>query len=185
MRGKSAQLLSDKQWEVKEATVVSFYFVPTVDQKFLTKSPQELLKSGEFQRKNILLGMNSHEGAFFVIYSFVDLFSPIDSYTDDITSKSYREMAKKLMLVDSSSDAVTDTIASIYSLPCGSEGNTGDDDAIKYFKSLDGMLGDVWFKCPVVRMAKAYAKEVIRYVSLSVENTGAELTKIYFRNCQV
>jgi len=161
MLGVSPQLLSDQQWSVRPVTITSFNFVPTLDNNFIKKSPKELVKAGEFQRKNIVAGINSHEGAFFVLYSFVSRFSPILSYTDDITSEDYPEMVKDLMLVNTSSDAVTDTIAAMYALPCGAEGNTYDDDAIPYFRSLDGVLGDNWFKCPVIGFAKAYAKQVI------------------------
>jgi len=165
MREKAAALLTDTQ----NVGDVAFSFVPTIDHKFLEKSPLELLKSGEFQRKNILLGMNSHEGSYFIIYQFAKFFDPrIEDYNSNITIEEYRQMVKDLKLVDSSSDVVTDTIASIYSLPCGSDGNTGDDDELKYILSLDGMFGDVWFKCPVVHMAKAYATEVIRCFSVSM-----------------
>ena len=140
----------------------SFFFVPTIDHKFLKKSPLELLKSGEFQRKkHILLGVNSHEGSFFVIYAFKKQFDPEKAYNDQITYDEYREMVSNLSLAGPLSDVVADTIAAVYSLPCGSEGNTGDSDAGRYLMSLDGMLGDVWFKCPVVHMAKSYARKVI------------------------
>ena len=159
LREKNADQLTEKQSEVP--SVSGFPFVPTVDPKFLNKRPLEVLESGEFQQKNILLGMNSHEGSFFIIYTFPDRFDPTKEYNDNITTEGYREMVKQLKLVYSSSDVVADTIASIYSLPCGLEGNSGDESAISYLKSLDGMLGDVWFKCPVVQMAKAYARQVI------------------------
>jgi len=167
LRDKEPDKLTDKQFAVTGAT---FNFVPTIDynMKFLQKSPLELLKSGEFQRKNILLGMNSHEGSYFVIYEVETKRDLSDRLKEDlnknITREQYQEIVKKVSFVDSSSDVVTDTIASIYSLPCGSEGNTGDDDAVTYFKALDGVFGDVWFKCPVVQTAKTYAKKVIRCV---------------------
>ena len=107
--------------------------------------------------------MNSHEGSYFIIYKFPDRFNPTKNYNYNITIEEYRQMVKQLRvrLVDSSSDLVADTIASIYSLPCGLEANSGDDAAISHLMSLDGMLGDVRFKCPVVQMAKAYARQVI------------------------
>ena len=159
MREKSADLLTKKQVDVDP--VIYFNFVPVVDHKFLEKSPLELLKSTEeFQRKNIMLGMNSHEGSYFIIYDFPTRFDPLKSNIDSITAEEYREMVKKLKLVNTSSDAVIDTIAAVYSLPCGSEGNSNDVDAKTYLMSLDGMFGDSWFKCPVVHTAKTYATKV-------------------------
>jgi len=152
MRKKSADLLTEKQ---NDAGDRMFNFVPTTDDKFLKQNPRELLDSGKFQRKNILLGLNSHEGSFFIIYEFPKRFVPTNVYNSNITNEEYLDMVKELNLVDSSSDVVDDTISSIYSLPCG------DDDALPYLKSLGGMLGDVWFKCPVIHTAKAYAKEVL------------------------
>jgi len=162
LREKEPSLLTSKQWEVASSGGSIFKFVPVIDQKFLKKNPLELLKSGEFQRKNILLGMNSHEGSYFIIYRFPERFHPsTDLNKSNITTEEYRDMVKQLGLVESSADAVIDTIAYVYSLPCTSEGNTGDVDALTYFMALDGMFGDVWFKCPVVNMAKSYARQVI------------------------
>ena len=136
--------------------------MPTVDDTFLTKSPAELMQyPGEFQQKDILQGVNSHEGSMFIILSFPDTFDVTKKYNDNVTSEVYREMAEKLRLVNTSSDVVIDTIASIYSLPCGSQGNTGDYDAVKYFIALDGMGGDFWSKCPQLDTARLYATEVI------------------------
>jgi len=182
MREKSPELLTEKQWQLEFG--LSYNFVPTVDQKFLDKSPLEVIRSDEFQRKNILVGMNSHEGFYFIIYDFPDRFDPrIESYNKNITIEEYRQLVKKLKLklVDSSSDVVSDTIASIYSLPCGSEGNTGDVDVVSYIRALDGMYGDVRFKCPVIRMTKAYARQVGRFLPVFVVfhnfKTSALMTK--------
>lgn len=100
------------------------------------------------------------EGSFFVIYSFKDQFDPKKGDNKNISNAEYREMVSKLNLVDSSSDVVIDTVADVYSLPCGSEGNTGDKDAVRTLMALDGVFGDAWFKCPVVQMAKSYASKV-------------------------
>ena len=152
MRGKSPELLTTMQLLVQQALGTRFTFVPTVDHKFLAKSPAELLQyPGEFRRKNIMLGANSHEGSMFVIFSFPQHFGT----TNNVTSEQYREMVERLGLVDSSSDVVIDTISSIYSLPCGSQGNTN------YFLALDGMIGDVWIKCPMLNTSMPYAREVI------------------------
>jgi len=165
LREKAADLLTSKQWKLSSVTASHFIFVPTLDhdRQFLEKSPAELLESGEFRRKNILMGVNSHEGAFFVIYAFPEVFDPTDKERHkNVTYEDYREMVMKLDVVDtSSSEVVSDTIASVYSLPCGEGGNTGNADAKSFMESLDGIFGDFMFKCPVVQTAKAFAREVI------------------------
>jgi len=157
MREKPPELLTAMQWRLKQIAGFSLIFAPTVDHKFLTKSPFQLIKDGQFQRKDIMLGANSHEGSMFVILAFPDHFDTTRDFNANVTSDEYREMVKRLRLVDSTSDVVFDTIASIYSVPCGSQDNA---DGVNYFMALDGMFGDVWIKCPVLRMARSYAREV-------------------------
>ena len=163
MREKSADLLTAKQWQVQTNSGAAA-FKPTIDHRFLNKNPTDLLQSGEFQKKNILLGINSHEGSYFIIYAFPERFDPLKDYNNEITFDEYREMVKKLRLdawmVGPSSDVVNDTIAASYLLLCGSKGNTSDDDAVNYLMSLDGILGDFRFKCPVVHMAKTHVREL-------------------------
>ena len=154
MQEKPPGLLTAKQPLV--LTGLTFTFVPTVDHKFLMRTPAELLK-GDLQRKNILLGANSHEGSMFAILLFPDRFDPTKDYNANVTSEQYREMVKQLSLVDTSSDVVIDTIASIYSLSCRSQ---GDQDGVNYFMALAGLLGDVLFNCPVLNTATSYAREV-------------------------
>jgi len=170
VREKDADLLFAKQWDVASAFSITYPFVPTIDHNFLNKNPLELLKSGEFQKKNILLGVNSHEGSFFVLYTFPKRFDPLKDYNENITNEEYRDMVKTLRLDawtrDPSPDVVYDAIASVYSLSCGSEDSTGDDDAATFLFALDGMLGDVWFKCPVVRLAKAQVNRCAFYSCL-------------------
>jgi len=160
MRKKDADVVTSKQFEVSDN---SYNFVPTIDQQFLKKSPKQLIDDGEFQRKNIMMGMTSHEGSYFIFYQFKQLFNAsLERLDINVPHDEYRKMVSELkMVVESSSVVVLDTVASIYSLPCGLEGSTGDLDAKTYFKSLEGMFGDVWFKCPVIHKAKSYAKEVI------------------------
>ena len=64
MRETPPELLTAMQWLVQQES--TFTFKPTIDDKFLTKNPAELLQyPGEFQRKDILQGVNSHEGSRF------------------------------------------------------------------------------------------------------------------------
>ena len=154
MREKPPKLLTATQWLVQAGSSTSVPFPPTIDTKFLTSSPVELLLlRAEFQRKDILLGVNSHEGSTFIIEAFPDTFDPTKEFNENVTSEEYREMVK--LLLNTSSDFVIDTVASIYA-----KSNT-DDDGVNYFMALSGMLGDVGFKCPVVNTAKTYATEVI------------------------
>ena len=153
MREKSARLLTDTQHIVEGRRGTTFTFIPTIDHKFLIKSPAELLKAGEFRQKNILLGTTSHEGALFAILSFPEYYDPTKDFNNNVTREEYRAMVNQSRLVNSSSDVVIDTVASVYALPC-------DHDGVNYFMALSRIFGDVWFNCPVLHMTTSYAREV-------------------------
>ncbi|KAK7486471.1 hypothetical protein BaRGS_00022272 [Batillaria attramentaria] len=58
--------------------IVQFPFLPVIDGFFLTESPSQYLKSGRFKKAPLLLGSNSHEGSWFLVYEAPDYFK-IDS----------------------------------------------------------------------------------------------------------
>ncbi|KAL8593931.1 hypothetical protein ACOMHN_032351 [Nucella lapillus] len=55
--------------------IVQFPFVPVVDGTFLTDTPMEYLRSGRFKKTPILLGSNSEEGTWFLVYENGHLFN--------------------------------------------------------------------------------------------------------------
>lgn len=49
-------------------------FVPIIDGKFLPENPLRLIQSGNFKKTEVLLGANSEEGSYFLIYFLTHLF---------------------------------------------------------------------------------------------------------------
>ena len=58
--------LVNEQWVTRG--ILQFPFVPVIDGVFLPVHPDELLQQKEFKRCPILLGSNSNEASFFLIY---------------------------------------------------------------------------------------------------------------------
>ncbi|XP_077288584.1 acetylcholinesterase-like isoform X2 [Arctopsyche grandis] len=73
MRGVDAKTISVQQWN-SYTGILGFPSAPTVDGVFLPKHPDELLKEGDFQDSEILIGSNQDEGTYFMLYDFIDYF---------------------------------------------------------------------------------------------------------------
>ena len=54
--------------------VCAFPFVPIVDGVYLPAHPATLLAAGTYPPRDILLGANQEEGAYFLIYYLTDIF---------------------------------------------------------------------------------------------------------------
>lgn len=69
MRGVDAKTISVQQWN-SYTGILGFPSAPTVDGVFFPKHPDELLKEGDFQDTEILIGSNQDEGEFRLIFTF-------------------------------------------------------------------------------------------------------------------
>ena len=54
--------------------ILAMPFVPIIDGKFLPENPLRLLQVGKLKKTQVLLGANSHEGSYFLIYFLTHLF---------------------------------------------------------------------------------------------------------------
>ena len=54
--------------------ILAMPFVPITDGKFLPDNPLRLLQAGKLKKTEVLLGANSHEGSYFLIYFLTHLF---------------------------------------------------------------------------------------------------------------
>ncbi|KAK0172171.1 hypothetical protein PV328_005520 [Microctonus aethiopoides] len=62
--------------------ICEFPFVPVIDGAFLDETPQSSLITSSFKKANILMGSNTEEGFYFIIYYLTELFR-IDG-TEDV-----------------------------------------------------------------------------------------------------
>lgn len=78
LRTKPATMFTNFEFQVSFG-IFQFPFVPIVDGTFLTETPTSALQSSNFKKAPLLLGSNKNEGAWFLIYQYVEHFSFSDS----------------------------------------------------------------------------------------------------------
>lgn len=128
--------------------VVEFPFVPVVDGAFLDEAPSVSLETRNFKKCKILLGSNTEEGHFFIIYHLTNLFKLREdvyvSRKDFITSVKelnpyVGEVAQEAIIFE-----YTDWL--------------DPDDPIKNRDAIDKIVGDYHFTCGVNELAFRYAQ---------------------------
>jgi acetylcholinesterase len=73
LREINPDVIVAKQWVVRG--ISQFPFVPIVDGSFLTEDPMRSMERRSFKKCPILIGSNSHEGSWFIIYELKRLLS--------------------------------------------------------------------------------------------------------------
>ncbi|GFO40069.1 carboxylic ester hydrolase [Plakobranchus ocellatus] len=135
---------------------VQFPFVPIVDGVFIRQDPKEMLKRGMFKKVPILLGSNSNEATFFLIYFGtpfeMDTDSPVnpplyDKAIRDTTFKYYPHFPYAL------NEFGKEAILFHY------RNWRKPNDGIELRKSVDKAASDYYFVCKVNELAKSYARQ--------------------------
>ena len=140
-----ARLISKQQWNILNINAIFPYsFVPTIDGKFLTKHPKDYLEQGDFKKTSVLAGVTSDEGSYFLAYYFlrdkrmqngteVPILS-VGQFADDVR-----------VVLNNANDSLVNYVIKVYGSPNSSNAYRG---------TLERMIGDKGFKCPVERLAK-------------------------------
>ncbi|XP_056004732.1 acetylcholinesterase-like isoform X2 [Ostrea edulis] len=138
---------------VLDANVLQFPFVPIIDGVFLIEHPDISFKNGNFKRCPILLGANTNEGSYFLVYS-TEAFnkshsSPIERDQYQIEMKiQFRHFPQHPTEIN---NFVLDAIKFEY---------TPWSDPYDRFLLRDGVeaaVGDFNFACSTVDLAREYA----------------------------
>ena len=74
LRNQNASALVYKEWDAIVFGIAQFPFVPIIDGSFLDESPQRSMESGNFKKTSVLMGANSEEGHYFILYYLTELF---------------------------------------------------------------------------------------------------------------
>lgn len=123
-------------------------FVPIIDGSFLDETPETAMKLSNFKKTNILLGSNSDEGNYFVLYYFPDIFPRQEE-------------------IEVNRQNFTQTITSAYpnlnkiqraALQYEYTNWLNPDDPVTNADAVDKYTGDHQFTCPVVDFAHRYAE---------------------------
>ncbi|XP_046342234.1 acetylcholinesterase-like isoform X1 [Haliotis rufescens] len=75
LRNKPAKEFQLHEFTVIGGGVVQFPFIPVIDGSFLVESPEESIRLRRFKKIPLLLGSNSNEGSFFLVYFDKDHFN--------------------------------------------------------------------------------------------------------------
>ena len=127
-----------------------FPWVPTVDGDVLTSSPYELLKTGSYAVKDTLLGVNSNEGSYWILYG-LPAFSKDNTslQTDQALSSGIDTIAWDL------TPSERHTLLQLYQAP---DDATTAQRLVHNRDALCNVCGDRSFTSATVRLADAFAQ---------------------------
>jgi acetylcholinesterase len=88
LRRANATQMVNKEWDGIVFGIMACPFVPVFDGIFFPESPAKALKNENFKKTKILLGTNSNEGLYFVLYYLTDIFKKQENIS--ITREQFR-----------------------------------------------------------------------------------------------
>lgn len=146
LRTINASVLVEKEWVT--TGVVDFPFVPVVDGEFLRCRPADCVRDKEFKNTSIIMGSNSEEGYYFIMYYLTELFKNEENVL--ITRTEFLNAIQDLN--PGMNDLAIKAITFEYT------DWTNPDDGVKNRDALDKIVGDRQFTCNVNEFAHAYAE---------------------------
>nr|BAI63723.1 ace-orthologous acetylcholinesterase [Nephotettix cincticeps]BAI63724.1 ace-orthologous acetylcholinesterase [Nephotettix cincticeps]BAI63725.1 ace-orthologous acetylcholinesterase [Nephotettix cincticeps]BAI63726.1 ace-orthologous acetylcholinesterase [Nephotettix cincticeps]BAI63731.1 ace-orthologous acetylcholinesterase [Nephotettix cincticeps] len=146
MRAVDAKTISVQQWN-SYFGILGFPSAPTIDGVFLPKHPLDLLKEGDFQDTEILIGSNQDEGTYFILYDFIDYFEK--------DGPSFLQRDKFLDIINTIFKNFTrlERDAIIFQYTDWEHANDGYLNQ----KMIGDVVGDYFFICPTNLFAQAFA----------------------------
>ena len=130
--------------------ICEFPFVPVIDGSFLDETPARSMITASFKKANILMGSNTEEGFYFIIYYLTELFR-IDG-TEDV-KVSREEFVKSVAELNPYVNQIA-RHAIVYEYT-----NWLDPDNLDTNRdALDKIVGDYQFTCNVNEFAGRYAE---------------------------
>ena len=143
LRALPVDVIQSEEW-VDDRFMV-FPWVPTVDGVFLTDTPYNLLKAGDFQRKESLLGVNRDEGTYWILYALAGFTKDGPSLQNQTTFR----QGMDVMAWDLSQESRA-RLRQLY-------GPADERDLAAYRDALGDVCGDRSFTCPTWEMASTLA----------------------------
>ncbi|KAK2178847.1 hypothetical protein NP493_527g05011 [Ridgeia piscesae] len=145
-----ARTISATMWTIPDRSHIPTPFVPTVDRYFLRDHPSNVLRKQRFKKTPVLMGVNEHEGSYFLVYIFPDVVTLNASRR--ISRAEFVRSLPTLVPQSRADDVTAASVSFEYGVPYRHGGATVD-----YRDVMEGLLGDVAFICPVVDFADAFA----------------------------
>ena len=147
----SPQQLADEQFITRGP--VQYPFLPVIDGTFLLESPIDSLRKGNFKRCPILLGSNSNEGSYFLIYELTDFLSlkKVSMNRSEFLASTERLFYFYPQYNKTISPLVLEAIRFQYT-------NWMDMENTRInIMALDAAVADYYFVCPVNQFAQLYS----------------------------
>ncbi|XP_021924179.1 acetylcholinesterase-like isoform X3 [Zootermopsis nevadensis] len=161
LRNKNATELVSNEWGT--LGICEFPFVPVIDGAILDVSPQRSLAEKNFKKTNILMGSNTEEGYYFIIYYLTELFRKEEDIR--INREDFLQSVRELNPYVS--NIARQAIVFEYTDWLNPDDPNSNRDA------LDKMVGDYQFTCNVNEFAHRYAE------------TGNNVYMYYFKHRSV
>lgn len=146
LRKKDALELVNNEWGTMG--ICEFPFVPMIDGAFLDETPQRSIAVKNFKKTNILMGSNSEEGHYFIIYYLTELFRKEENVY--VNREEFLQAVKELNPYVNS--VAKQAIVFEYT------DWLNPDDPVRNRDALDKMVGDYQFTCNVNEFAHRYAE---------------------------
>ena len=127
--------------------ICDFPFVPIIDGNFFLELPITSLQNGRFKKTNILMGSNTEEGYWFIMYYLTEYFRREEGIT--LSRANFKTSVKELFPLFS--DIEREAIMFEYTHWIDPENGDMNRNAI------DKMIGDYHFTCNVNEFAYYYA----------------------------
>ena len=144
LRALPADVIQREQWV--HCGLMNMPWVPTVDGRFLTDTPFNLLKTGCVQRKESIIGVNKNEGTFIVLH-----YGAILGFTKDGTNpQNLTTFQRGIDLLNS--DLSVKTRAQLKRLY-----RPRNDNDLAYRDAIGDVVGDRGLTCPTLEMASMFA----------------------------
>ncbi|KAK9680178.1 Carboxylesterase family [Popillia japonica] len=146
LRKKPAQELVDNEWGT--LGICEFPFVPVIDGTFLDEHPVRAMANKNFKKTNILMGSNTEEGYYFIIYYLTELFRK----EEDVYVSRQEFIRAVAELNPYFNNIARQAIIFEYT------NWLNPDDPVSNRDALDKMVGDYQFTCNVNEFAHRYAE---------------------------
>lgn len=129
--------------------ICEFPFVPIIDGAFFDELPQKSLRTGNFKKTNIMMGSNTEEGYWFIMYFLPHIFRK----ESDIRVDRSNFTSSVNDLYPYFNDLIKEAIIYEYTHWLN------PDDGVMNRDAIDKMIGDYHFTCSVNEFAYNYANK--------------------------
>ncbi|KAK3795990.1 hypothetical protein RRG08_042982 [Elysia crispata] len=143
LQGVDPEVLTDRQWILNDKWF-DVPIGPIVDGNFLPNHPECLLKEGNIQTTNVIMGVNLHEGIIPVLKGFEDDY-PLDK-KGLIDKEPFRRV---LLTIAENDTTLQQELLTVYSSEFA-------DSNKRRMRILDAAAGDSLVKCSVIEFARRY-----------------------------